>query len=103
MIQPIRAILPIGLFLCVHAALNAQNVQVTVDILHKKAVSPYIYGRNTIYGQNNSLSDDPANPVPAATWQQYKDAGVNFFRENGGNNLKKLTPTSLYCCQVAAG
>ncbi|HZE85272.1 MAG TPA: glycoside hydrolase family 44 protein, partial [Puia sp.] len=89
MIQPIRAILPIGLFLCVHAALNAQNVQVTVDILHKKAVSPYIYGRNTIYGQNNSLSDDPANPVPAATWQQYKDAGVNFFRENGGNNLTK--------------
>ncbi|GGB20172.1 glycoside hydrolase family 44 protein [Puia dinghuensis] len=85
-----REILPLGLFLCLHIALRAQNVQVTVDILHnRKAVSPYIYGRNTIFGQNNSLSDDPANPVSAGTWQQYTDAGVNFFRENGGNNLTK--------------
>lgn len=85
-----RVILPLGVFLCLHAALSAQNVQVTVDILHnRKAVSPYIYGRNTIFGQNNSLSDDPAKPVSAGTWQQYRDAGVNFFRENGGNNLTK--------------
>ncbi len=42
-----------------------------------------------IYGRNGSLSDDPANPISAATWQLYKDAGVNFFRENGGNNLTK--------------
>jgi hypothetical protein len=90
MAKLIRAILPLGLFVCIHAALSAQSVQITVDILHnRKAVSPYIYGRNTIYGQNNSLSDDPANPVSAGNWQLYKDAGVNFCRENGGNNLTK--------------
>jgi hypothetical protein len=90
MTQLKREILLLGLFLCLHAALSAQNVQVTINILqNRKTVSPYIYGRNTIFGQNNSLSDDPANPVPAGTWQQYKDAGVNFFRENGGNNLTK--------------
>jgi len=85
-----REILAVGLFLCIQTGLCAQSIQVTVDILHnRKAVSPYIYGRNSIFGQNNSLSDDPAKPVPAATWQQYKDAGVNFFRENGGNNATK--------------
>jgi hypothetical protein len=73
-----------GLLLCLYAALNAQNVQVTVNVFNnRKAVSPYIYGRN------NSLSDDPGSPVSANNWQLYKDAGVNFFRENGGNNLTK--------------
>jgi hypothetical protein len=48
-----------------------------------KAVSPYIYGRN------NSITDFIGNPVPANSWQLYKDAGVYFFRENGGNNLTK--------------
>jgi hypothetical protein len=64
--------------------LMAQNVTVNVDILSdRKTVSPYIYGRN------GSLSDDPSSPLSAATWQLYKDAGVNFFRENGGNDLTK--------------
>jgi hypothetical protein len=63
---------------------SSQNVQITVKVLSgRKAISPYIYGRN------NSLSDNAGSPVPAATWQLYKDAGVNFFRENGGNNLSK--------------
>jgi hypothetical protein len=78
--------------LCLHLLLSlytgipliAQNVQVNVDLLSgRKAVSPYIYGRN------GSLSDDPAHPLSAGVWQLYKDAGVNFFRENGGNNLTK--------------
>jgi len=70
--------------LCFYVALNAQNVNVSVNIFqNRKTVSPYIYGRN------NSLSDDPGSPVSATNWQLYKDAGVNFFRENGGNNLTK--------------
>src|SRR5215831_1740369 len=69
---------------CILFNLHAQQVQIQVDVLsNRKPVSPYIYGRN------NSLSDDPSSPLPAATWQLYRDAGVNFFRENGGNNLTK--------------
>jgi hypothetical protein len=70
------------LLLLIYSALSAQHVQVTVDLQSdRKAVSPFIYGRN------NSVSDDPSNPTSAATWQLYKDAGLNFSRENGGNNL----------------
>ena len=73
-----------SLLLCLYIALNAQNVQVSVKIFNnRKAVSPYIYGRN------NSVTDFIGNPVSATSWQLYKDAGVNFFRENGGNNLTK--------------
>jgi hypothetical protein len=69
---------------CRDDKLLAQSVQIQIDISSAKtAVSPYIYGRN------NSLSDDPGSPVSAANWQLYKDAGVNFFRENGGNDLSK--------------
>jgi hypothetical protein len=65
-------------------ASRAQTVQVTVHSQSdRKPVSPYIYGRN------NSLSADPGSPVSAANWQLYKDAGVNFFREDGGNDLTK--------------
>ncbi|MDP4255404.1 MAG: glycoside hydrolase family 44 protein [Bacteroidota bacterium] len=65
-------------------ALWAQSVQVQIDITSaRRTISPYIYGRN------NSLSDDPGNPVSTANWQLYKDAGLNFFRENGGNDLTK--------------
>jgi len=72
------------LLLFAHSALFAQNVQVTVDPQsNRRPVSPFIYGRN------NSVSDDPSNPTSAATWQFYKDAGLNFYRENGGNNLSK--------------
>ncbi|OQP63722.1 glycoside hydrolase family 44 [Niastella vici] len=73
-----------SLLLCLYIALNAQNVQVSVKIFNnRKAVSPYIYGRN------NSITDFVGNPVSASNWQLYKDAGLNFFRENGGNNLTK--------------
>jgi len=72
------------LLLFIYSALLAQNVQVSVDLQsNRKPVSPFIYGRN------NSVSDDPTNPTSAATWQLYKDAGLNFYRENGGNNLSK--------------
>jgi len=67
-----------------YSAIAAQNVQVIVDPqTSRRKVSPFIYGRN------GSVSDDPSNPTSAATWQLYKDAGLNFSRENGGNNLSK--------------
>jgi hypothetical protein len=70
------------LLLLIYSALSAQNVQVTVDLQsNRKPVSPFLYGRN------GSISDDASNPTSVATWQLYKDAGLNFYRENGGNNL----------------
>ena len=89
------------LLACLCAALcrsgEAQNVSVTVKVLSDRvAISPFIYGRN------NSLSGDPGSPVPAASWQLYKDAGLNFFRENGGNRpdqiqLAAFTETVIIC------
>jgi hypothetical protein len=53
----------------------AQDVSITINAnLDKKAVSPYIYGRNNTF-------DKPA--------QFYKDAGLRFVRMNGGNNATK--------------
>jgi len=60
------------------------QIQITVNPAQEiKEISPYIYGRN------NSLSDSPSSPVDAKSWQLYKDAGVTFFRESGGNNSTK--------------
>jgi hypothetical protein len=73
-----------SILFCLYITPHAQNVQVNVKIFNnRKPVSPYIYGRN------NSITDFIGNPLPANTWQLYKDAGLNFFRENGGNNLTK--------------
>jgi hypothetical protein len=61
------------------------EAQVTIKIdaqLEKKAISPYLYGRN------NSLSTDPGK-VLNINWTMLKDAGVTFFRESGGNNCTK--------------
>ena len=53
----------------------AQDVTITVNAtVGKKAVSPYIYGRNNTF-------DKPA--------QFYRDAGLRFARMNGGNNATK--------------
>ncbi len=49
----------------------------------RRAISPYIYGKN------NSLSDNPAHPLSAAKWQFWRDTGIRMFRENGGNNSTK--------------
>src|SRR5580693_2788682 len=79
-----RVCLPTTLLLILFSSLHAQNVQITVNTLKNRTpVSPYLYGRN------NSLSADPSSPVSAANWQLYKDAGLNFFRESGGNDLTK--------------
>jgi len=53
----------------------AQDVSVIINATEgKRAVSPYIYGRNNGFDQ------------PAAF---YKDAGLRFSRTNGGNNATK--------------
>jgi hypothetical protein len=54
---------------------SAQDVTITVNATQgKRAVSPYIYGRNNSFDK----------PV-----QFYKDAGLRFSRMNGGNNATK--------------
>ncbi|HET6557225.1 MAG TPA: glycoside hydrolase family 44 protein [Prolixibacteraceae bacterium] len=61
------------LFCLAFTVLQAQDVTVTVNAaLNKKAVSPYIYGRNESFDK----------PV-----QFYKDAGLRFARVGGGNNM----------------
>ena len=78
-----RVCLP-AILLILYLPSYAQSVQITVNTQKNRIpVSPFLYGRN------NSLSDDPSNPVSAASWQLYKDAGVRLFRENGGNDLTK--------------
>ncbi|HTA62748.1 MAG TPA: glycoside hydrolase family 44 protein [Bacteroidia bacterium] len=62
----------------------SQTVNIQVDAAAgRKNISPYIYGRN------NSISDDPNSPTPAATWKLMRDAGLRYTRENGGNNATK--------------
>jgi hypothetical protein len=62
----------------------SQTVNIAVDASqNRKPVSP------SIYGKNNSLSDDPGSPLSNAEWQRLKDAGIRIFRENSGNNATK--------------
>ena len=70
--------------ICLNGTLEAQNITVQVNAGEGRLpVSPYIYGRN------NNLSDNPASPMPVANLNLYKEAGLRFARENGGNNATK--------------
>jgi hypothetical protein len=61
--------------LWVYPLASAQQVTVTIDAgKARKAVSPYIYGRNNTFEKPASF---------------YKDAGLRFVRMNGGNNATK--------------
>jgi len=72
------------LLLCSGTTLFAQDVVVTVNAADgKKAVSPYIYGRN------GSFSNSFGTTASAAEIVLVKDAGVHLTRENGGNNATK--------------
>lgn len=63
---------------------RAQNITVQVNANQERLpVSPYIFGRN------NNLSDNAASPTTAANITLYKEAGLRFARENGGNNATK--------------
>jgi hypothetical protein len=54
---------------------HSQNITITINATQgKRAISPYIYGRNNTFDQ----------PV-----QFYNDAGLRFVRMNGGNNATK--------------
>ena len=72
-------------FITLLSIISAQaQIQVTVNPAKEiREISPYIYGRN------NNLSDNSKNPTTAASWQLYKDAGLKFLRESGGNNSTK--------------
>ena len=76
--------LPALILLLVFQAGNAQNITIQVNANQGRIpVSPYIFGRN------NNLSDNPASPTTAANISLYKEAGLRFARENGGNNSTK--------------
>jgi hypothetical protein len=63
---------------------NAQSVTIQVSATEGRIkVSPYIYGRN------NNFSDNSGSPTTASTIIYYKEAGLRFARENGGNNATK--------------
>jgi hypothetical protein len=49
----------------------------------KLPVSPYIYGKN------NNFSTVFGTPTTAEDISLYKEAGLRFTRENGGNNATK--------------
>ena len=63
---------------------QAQNITVQVNAAEGRLpVSPFLYGRN------NNFSDNAASPTSAANITLYKEAGLRFARENGGNNATK--------------
>jgi hypothetical protein len=73
-----------SLLLLVLSAGRAQNITLQVNANEGRIpVSPYIFGRN------NNLSDNPSSPTPAADINLYREAGLRFARENGGNNATK--------------
>ncbi|MEJ2056026.1 MAG: glycoside hydrolase family 44 protein, partial [Calditrichaceae bacterium] len=73
-----------NLILILFLILPLYAVDITVDASSgRKPISPYIFGKN------NSLSDNPSNPVSAADWELYRQAGLKMLRESGGNNSTK--------------
>jgi hypothetical protein len=82
MIKPLLQLLILSFLFS--GSLPGQQISVTIDAsAQKEAISPYIYGKN------NSLSDNPADPLTTAEWQRLRDMGISMFRENGGNNASK--------------
>lgn len=63
---------------------KSQDVTIQVNAAEGKLpVSPYIYGRN------NNFSDVFGTPTTLSAINLYKEAGLKFARENGGNNATK--------------
>ena len=79
--KPLALLCSIFLFQLI---LSAQNVTINVDAGTKLfQVSPYIYGRNGNFADDNSTAASSANVT------RYKEAGLRFARENSGNNATK--------------
>jgi len=82
--MPFKQITFLFLLLCCSIASFAQDVVVTVNAADgKKAVSPYIYGRN------GSFSNSFGTAASASDIALVKEAGLRLTRENGGNNATK--------------
>ncbi|MFM2292750.1 MAG: hypothetical protein RIS29_2563 [Bacteroidota bacterium] len=65
--------------------LNAQDVTITVNAaVGRKAVSPYLYGRN-----NNFATAFSGTTATSTELTLAREAGLRFARENGGNNATK--------------
>lgn len=63
------------------------SAQITIKIdpkAEQRSISPYLYGRN-----NSLSSTNPNWTLPDKDLVLLRDAGVTFFRENGGNNCTK--------------
>lgn len=74
----------IFIFLCALCFSSFAQTTITVNATQNiTPISPWIYGRN------NNTSDKPSAPVSSQNWQLYNDAGLRFYRENGGNNCSK--------------
>ncbi len=79
-----KILLLASVLLLVFQAGKAQNITIQVTASEgRRPVSPNIFGRN------NNLSDNPASPTTAENINRYKEAGLRFARENGGNNATK--------------
>jgi hypothetical protein len=73
------------LLFCSVATLFAQDVVVTVNATNgRKAVSPYIYGRN------GGFSNTFGTAASATEITLVKESGLRLTRENGGNNATKF-------------
>ncbi len=74
----------VPLFFLLYMEGSGQSVTVSVNATEgRKAVSPFLFGRN------NNFSHSPGSPTAAADLKRYKEAGLRFARENGGNNATK--------------
>lgn len=73
-----------AIFFLPYLQVYSQTITVSVNAAEgRKTVSPFLYGRN------NNFSNVPGSPTPAADIKRYKEAGLRFARENGGNNATK--------------
>lgn len=75
------------LFLLIIVFSKYSIAQVSVSVFSKTKisnVSPYIFGRN-----NSFSSTNPNANLSQEDFLRIKDAGVQFFRESGGNNSTK--------------
>lgn len=79
--------------LCVGLLLSQQvmgqtTVEVNVDAsANRKAVSPYIFGKNGCVTDGADLSYMP--PIDEKEFKLIKEAGLHFTRQSGGNNSTK--------------
>lgn len=73
------------LFFLLLAHISPAQIMIGIDAeAEVKAISPFLYGRN-----NSFSSTDPNWTLPQEDLVRLRDAGVQFFRESGGNNCTK--------------